>query len=67
MHELKIYRELCVMTMKNDETFEEKLTCQLTKPSNCSDKIKMPKSSTGCRIKSIIPVENMNIEKLRDI
>ena len=55
------------MTMKNDETFEEELTCQLTKPSNCSDKIKMPKSSTGCRIKSIIPVENMNIEKLRDI
>ena len=38
-----------------------------TKPSNCSDKIKMPKSTTGCRIKSFLPVENMNVEKLRDI
>ena len=37
-----------------------------TKPSNCSDKIKMPKSTTGCRIKSFIPVENMNVEKLID-
>ena len=38
-----------------------------TKPSNCSNKIKMPKSTTGCRIKSFLPVENMNVEKLRDI
>ena len=38
-----------------------------TKPSNCSDKIKMPKSTTGCWIKSFIPVENMNVAKLRDI
>ena len=26
----------------------------------------MPKSTTGCRIKSFIPVENMNVEKLRE-
>ena len=26
----------------------------------------MPKSTTGYRIKSFIPIENMNIEKLRD-
>ena len=35
------------------------------KSSTCSNKIKMPKSSTGCRIKTFIPVENMNVEKLR--
>ena len=28
MYELKIYRELCVMTMKNDAKFGKKLTCQ---------------------------------------
>ena len=27
IHELIIYRELCVMTMKNDAKFEEELTC----------------------------------------
>ena len=37
-----------------------------TKPSNCSNRIKMPKSTTGCQIKSFIQVENMNVEKLRD-
>ena len=37
-----------------------------TKPSNCSDKIKMSNSTTGCQIKSFIPVENMNVEKLRE-
>ena len=26
----------------------------------------MPKITTECRIKSFIPVENMNVEKLRD-
>ena len=36
------------------------------KPWNCSDKIKMPKNAIGFRIKSFIPIENMNIEKLRD-
>ena len=30
MNELKIYRELCVMTMKNDSKFEQELTCQFT-------------------------------------
>ena len=25
----------------------------------------MPKNTTGCRIKSSIPTENMNVEKLR--
>ena len=30
-------------------------------------KIKMPKSTTGCRIKSFIPVEKTYVEKLRDI
>ena len=25
----------------------------------------MPKSTTGCRIESFIPIENMNFEKLR--
>ena len=34
-----------------------------TKSSNCSNKIVMPKSTTGCRIKSFLPIENMNIEK----
>ena len=29
MHELKIYRELCVITMKNDTKIEEELTYQL--------------------------------------
>ena len=28
MHELKIYRGFCVMTMKNDPKFEKELTCQ---------------------------------------
>ena len=28
MYELKIYRGVCVMTMKNDEKSEEELTCQ---------------------------------------
>ena len=28
MCELKIYRELCVMTLKNDKKFKEELTCQ---------------------------------------
>ena len=37
-----------------------------TKPENCSDEIKMPKSTTEYRIKSFIPIENMNVEKLRD-
>ena len=36
------------------------------KPSNCCDKIKMPTSTTGSRIKSFIPVENTNVEKLID-
>ena len=27
MNELKIYRELCVMTLKDDAKFEEELTC----------------------------------------
>ena len=30
-------------------------------------KIKMSKSTTGCRIKSFIPVEKTYVEKLRDI
>ena len=28
MYELKIYRELCVIKMKNDAKIEEELTCQ---------------------------------------
>ena len=36
-----------------------------TKLSNWSNKIKMPKSTTGYRIKSSIPTENMNAKKLR--
>ena len=36
-----------------------------TKSSNCSDKIKMSKSTTGCWIKSFIPVENKNVKKFR--
>ena len=28
IYELKIYRDLCVMTMKNDSKFEQELTCQ---------------------------------------
>ena len=28
MYELKIYWELCFMTMKSDEKIEEELTCQ---------------------------------------
>ena len=36
-----------------------------TKSPNCSNKIKMPKSTTGCRIKSFTPTENMNVETLR--
>ena len=34
------------------------------KSSNCSNKIKMPKSTTGCWIKSFIPIENRNVDKL---
>ena len=37
-----------------------------TKPSSCSDKIKMSKSTTGCRIKSFILVENMYVKKVKD-
>ena len=37
------------------------------KPSNSSDKIKMTENTTGWRIKSFIPAENINVEKLRDI
>ena len=33
-----------------------------TKPPNCSDKIKMPKSTAGCWIKIFIPIENMNVD-----
>ena len=29
MYELKIYKELCVMVMKNDAKFEEEMTCHL--------------------------------------
>ena len=36
------------------------------KSSNHTNKIKMPKSTAGCRVKSFIPTENINIEKLRD-
>ena len=36
-----------------------------TKSSTCSNKTKMLKSTTGCRIKNFIPTENMNFEKLR--
>ena len=32
---------------------------------NCSNKIKMPKNATACQIKSFVPTENMNVEKLR--
>ena len=32
--------------------------------SNCSNKIKLSKSTTGCQIKSFIPTENLNVEKL---
>ena len=39
---------------------------KLHKASNYSDEIKMLKSITGCRIKSFIPVENMNVKKLID-
>ena len=28
MYELKIYRRVCVMTMKNDAKIEKELTCQ---------------------------------------
>ena len=28
MHDLNITEELCVMPLKNDEKFEEKLTCR---------------------------------------
>ena len=28
MYEIKIYRELCVMTIKNDAKFDEVSTCQ---------------------------------------
>ena len=35
------------------------------KSSTCPNKIKMPKSTTGCRIKCFIPIENMNVEKCR--
>ena len=35
------------------------------KSSNCSNKIKMSKSTTGCQTNSFIPVENLNVEKLR--
>ena len=34
--------------------------------SNYSDKVKMPKSTKGCQIKSFIPVKNMNFENLID-
>ena len=33
--------------------------------SNWSNKIKIPKKSTTCRIKSFIAIKNINIEKLR--
>ena len=39
---------------------------KLHKASNYSDEIKMLKSIAGCRIKSFIPVENMNVKKLID-
>ena len=32
--------------------------------SNCSNKIKMPKNNTAYRLKSFIPMENINVEKL---
>ena len=35
-----------------------------TKSSNCSNKIKMPKKTTGSQIKGFILIGNMNIEKL---
>ena len=34
------------------------------KSSNYSNKIKMVNSTSGCRIKSFIPIENMNVEQL---
>ena len=37
----------------------------LTKSSTCSNTIKMPKHTTGCRIRSFMPIENMNVEELR--
>ena len=36
-----------------------------TKWSTCSNKIKMPKSTAGCRIKSFISIEHMNVNKFR--
>ena len=36
------------------------------KSLNCFDKIEMLKTIIGCRIKSFLPIENMNVEKLRD-
>ena len=33
--------------------------------SNCSNKIKMLKNATACRIKSFISIEVVNVEKLR--
>ena len=35
MCELKIYREVCVMTMKNDAKIEEELTCQFKIDMRC--------------------------------
>ena len=37
-----------------------------TKSSNCSNKIKMSKSTTGYRIKSFMPIESINVEKLSE-
>ena len=33
--------------------------------SSCSNKIKMPKTTTTYQIKSFIPTEKVNVEKLR--
>ena len=32
--------------------------------SHCSNRIKMPKNTITCQIKSFIPIENMNVEKI---
>ena len=46
--------------------FKDTAWGKLQEAIDCSDNIKMPKSTTGCGIKSFMPVKNMSLEKLGD-
>ena len=51
MYELNIYRELCVMTLKNDKKFKEELTCQFkTDMKNLMNCDRITRKSQKCAL-----------------